>query len=299
MGPVAGTPDAPVDLGYLGIGAAAHRPFRAGNYPDGGLRLARHLGDDPDMLNQRRERLPGLRTRSLSVATLGIAGIGWLAIGLAAGWIVFFTPLLDKAITFNSRSTGAPLLGAGVWAVALTAPTCFVVLGLVRLARAAAHLRGGVGPRRPIHAMAGRLPAGVVSLPTIRLPDGRRIPDVVLGPHGIAFFELLPPPAATRQIGSRWEARFSDGRWRPIENPLDRAARDADGLRRFLAEDDRDFLVKVHPVVTSSAPHVERTDTCAVVALGDVPAWIAALPVQRSLSAARLQHVREALDSLA
>jgi hypothetical protein len=124
------------------------------------------------------------------------------------------------------------------------------------------------------------------------------IPDVVLGPHGIAFFEQLPPPAATRQVGGRWEARFSDGRWRPIENPLERAARDADGLRRFLAEDDRDFVVKVHAVVTSIAPQVERTDTCAVVPLANVAGWIAALPVQRSLSAARLQHVRELLDRL-
>ncbi len=105
-----------------------------------------------------------------------------------------------------------------------------------------------------------------------------------------------PPPA--RHVGGRWEARFSDGRWRPIENPLDRAARDADGLRRFLAEDDRDFVVKVHPVVTASAPQVERTDTCAVVALADVPGWIAALPAQRSLSAARLQHVREVLEHI-
>jgi len=58
-------------------------------------------------------------------------------------------------------------------------------------------------------------------------------------------------------------------------------------------------LVKVHPVVTSSAPQVDRTDTCAVVALGDVPAWIAALPAQRSLSAARLQRVRRLPDGMA
>jgi hypothetical protein len=250
------------------------------------------------MLNQRREHLPGLTMRSLAVTGLLAAGIGWLAIGLVAGWVVFFTPLLERTASLTSRSAAAPLLGAASWAVALTAPACFVVLGITRLARAATHLLGRSGPRRPVHAMARRLPDGVVSLPTIHLPDGRQIPDVVLGPHGIAFFEPLPPPAATRQVGGRWEARFSDGLWRPIENPLDRAARDADSLRRYLAEDDRDFVVKVHPVVTSIAPQVERTDTCAVVPLGAVPGWIAALPVQRSLSAARLQHVRDLLDRL-
>ena len=236
--------------------------------------------------------------RSAAIASLVCAGIGWLAIGGVAGWIVFFTPLLDRAAGLTPRSPAGPLFGAIAWAVALTAPTAFVVLGLARLAGAVAHIRGRTGPRRPVHAMARRLPAGVESLPSLHLPDGRTIPDVVLGPHGIAFFEPLPPPVASRQVGGRWEARFSDGRWRPIENPLDRAARDADGLRQFLAEDDRDFVVKVHAVVTATHPQVERTDTCAVVALADVPGWLAALPAQRSLSPARLQHVREVLASI-
>jgi hypothetical protein len=251
------------------------------------------------MLNQRRERLPGVTMRSVAVAGLLAAGIGWLAIGLVTGWVVFFTPLLERTASLTSRSAAAPLLGAASWAVALTAPACFVALGITRLAGAATRLLGRSGTRRPVHEMARRLPDGVVSLPTIHLPDGRQIPDVVLGPHGIAFFEALPPPAVTRQVGGRWEARFGDGRWRPIENPLDRAARDADGLRRYLAEDDRDFVVRVHPVVTSIAPQVERTDGCAVVPLAAVPGWIAALPVQRSLSAARLQRVRDLLVRLA
>src|SRR5450759_688609 len=181
-------------------------------------------GDDPDMLNQRREHFPGITMRSAAVAGLACAGIGWLAIGLVAGWVVFFTPLLERAASLSSRSPVAPFFGAAAWAIALTAPTCFLVLGIARLAGAVSHLLGRAGPRRPVHAMARRLPAGVESLPSIHLPDGRTIPDVVLGPHGIAFFEPLPPPATSRQVGGRWEARFSDGRWRPIENPLDRAA---------------------------------------------------------------------------
>jgi hypothetical protein len=175
----------------------------------------------------------------------------------------------------------------------------FVVLGAFRLAGAVGHLRGHRGPVRPVHAMAARLPAGVETVPTIRLPDGRRVPDVVLGPHGIAFFEPLPPLAGTRHAGGRWEARFADGTWRPIENPLERAARTAECLRRFLAAGDRDFAVRVHAAVTSGAPHVERTDTCAVVALHEVPGWIAALPAQRSLTPARVAQLRAVLDGLA
>ncbi len=251
------------------------------------------------MLNQRRKRPAGSRAPSLAIARRTMAGVGWLAVGLAAGWLVFATPLVTQTVSLNSRSAVAPLIGAVIWAVALTAPTVFIVIGAIRLAGAVTQLGGRRGPVRPVHAMAAQLPAGVETVPTIRLPDGRQVPDVVLGPHGIAFFEPLPPPAATRHVGGRWEARFADGTWRPIENPLDRAARTADSLRRFLAEGDRDFVVRVHAVVTSSAPQVERTDTCAVVALKDVPGWIAALPAQRSLSPARLRHLRELLEGLA
>ena len=251
------------------------------------------------MSNQRRQQSAGSRDQPLAVAGRTIAGLGWLTAGLAAGWLVFATPILAGTVNLTPRSATAPLFGTAIWAVALTAPTVFIVLGAIRLAGAATHLGARRGPVRPIHAMAARLPAGVKTVPTIRLPDGRRVPDVVLGRHGIAFFEPLPPPAGTRHVGGRWEARFEDGTWRPIENPLDRAARTADSLRRFLAEGDRDFVVRVHAVVTSSDPQVARTDSCAVVALRDVPGWIAALPAQRSLSPDRLTQLRELLEGLA
>lgn len=241
--------------------------------------------------------------RVLVVASRTIAGAGWLAVGLVAGWLVFATPLLVRAVHVSSGSTLAPVLEALAWAAAVTAPTCFILLGAIRLASAAANLRGRTRPFRPVHAMAGRLPAGLLTLPTIRLPDGRQIPDVVLGPHGIVFFELLPRPASSRHVGSHWEARFVDGGWRPIENPLERAARDADGLRRFLEAEDCGFVVRVHAAVTSStsrgAPQVDRSGACSVVPLGDVPGWLAALPAQRSLSASRLQLLREILERLA
>lgn len=241
--------------------------------------------------------------RVLVVASRTVAGAGWLAVGLIAGWLVFATPLLVRAVRVSSGSTLAPILEGLAWAAAVTAPTCFILLGAIRLASAATHLRGRTRPFRPVHAMAGHLPAGMLSLPTILLPDGRAIPDVVLGPHGIAFFELLPRPDSSRHVGSHWEARFVDGGWRPIENPLELAARDADGLRRFLEAEDCGFVVRVHAAVTSStsdvAPQIERSGSCSVVSLGDVPGWLAALPAQRSLSASRLQLLREILERLA
>jgi hypothetical protein len=135
-------------------------------------------------------------------------------------------------------------------------------------------------------------------IPRVRLPDGRRIPDVVVGPHGVAFFEPLPPPAAVRRTGDHWEVRFADRRWRPVENPLQRAARDGERLRRYLDAQERDFVVRVNAAVLGDQHDVRRTEGCAVVALDDVPAWLAALPAQRGLSADRLGHLREMLEAL-
>ena len=241
--------------------------------------------------------------RILVVAGRTVAGAGWVAVGLVAGWLVFATPLLVRAVNLSSGSTLAPILGIVAWVAAVTAPTCFILLGTIRLASAATNLRGRSRPFRPVHAMARRLPAGMFTLPTVHLPDGRAIPDLVLGPHGVAFFEMLPAPASSRHVGSRWEARFVDGAWRPAENPLERAARDGDALRRFLESVDCGFVVRVYPVVTSSARPgafgAELTGACSVVPLADVPGWLASLRAQRSLSATRLERIRLVLEGLA
>ena len=121
----------------------------------------------------------------------------------------------------------------------------------------------------------------------------------MVGPHGVAFFEPLPPLAAVRRMGDRWEVRFSDRRWRPIENPLQRAARDSERLRRHLEAEERDFVVRVTAAVLSGEHAVGRIDGCAVVALDDVPAWIAALPAQRGLTPDRLAHLRGIVEALA
>jgi len=101
-----------------------------------------------------------------------------------------------------------------------------------------------------------------------------------------------------RRTGGRWEVRFTDRSWRPIEHPLQRAARDADRLRRHLEAGERDFVVRVQAAVLGDPHEVDRVEGCAVVPLGDVPAWLAALPAQRGLSPDRLDHLREVLASL-
>jgi hypothetical protein len=115
----------------------------------------------------------------------------------------------------------------------------------------------------------------------------------------VAIFERLPPPEAARRTGDRWEVRFVDRSWRSIENPLHRATRDAERLRRHLAADERDFVVRVQAAVIGDPVQVGRAEGCAVVPIDDVPGWLAALPAQRGLTPDRLDHLVDVLDGLA
>ena len=58
-------------------------------------------------------------------------------------------------------------------------------------------------------------------------------------------------------------------------------------------------MVRVQAAVLGDPAVVGRIEGCAVVALDDVPAWLAALPAQRGLTPDRLAHLREVLAELA
>ena len=133
----------------------------------------------------------------------------------------------------------------------------------------------------------------------LRLPGGRRIHELVLGPFGILVLGDVPPAAVSRHVGSRWEIRGARGRWVPIEAPLDRASRDAERVRGWLATHDRDFLVRVYAAVVTDDPRVDRTPTCAVVKPGDLAGWLEALPVQRGLNAERRESLVALIKSVA
>jgi hypothetical protein len=245
-----------------------------------------------------RARQPGSGLGA--AAAPAVVGAAWLAIAGVAAWLVYATPLLARLAGPESRGSAAPVVGAVAWAVALTAPACFAVLGIVRLAGAVQRARGARGgATSPVARRAALLPPGCAVIPRIRLPDGRRIPDVVVGPHGIAFFEPLPPAAAARRTRERWAVRVTDRTWRALENPVPRATPDGGRLRRHLESHEREFVVRVQAAVLGDEHEVGRSEGCAVVALDDVPAWLAALPAQRGLTPDRLAHLREVLADLA
>lgn len=225
----------------------------------------------------------------------GLAVGGTLFLGaILLGYLIFGTTFLHQFMPSARPAPVEILTGIAAWSFALTAPAGFGLVGAVRLATV---LEQATYRPRPTPAVrwAAHLGDDCVVATRVRLPDGRIVPEVVVGPFGVAVIEELPPAGAARSRGSAWEARTGDGHWVPIENPLERAARDADRIRRWFAEDDRDFVVKVHAAVVAPDTNLARTPACALITEAQIPAWLAALPAQRSLTSDRREQIVERL----
>ena len=237
--------------------------------------------------------------RASFVPLLGSTVFGTLFIigGLALAYLAFATPFLQLALPAGRPDAAQTAIGMGIWAVALVAPAGFVLVGANRLARIVAAARGRVPRRTTTLKGLYSLPDDATVASGLTLPDGRGVSELVIGPFGAAVIRELPPAAITRIQGENWQVRTSRG-WISLESPLDRAARDAERVRRWLTDDD-DFLVKVYAAVVGPAPTVARTPNCAVLAPDQLAAWIAALPAQRSLNPGRLQRILDVVRTAA
>jgi len=228
------------------------------------------------------------------IALGALVGSTLLLGGLLVGWLTFGTPFMSSFMPTGRADTTQMISGALAWSFALIAPASFVIAGLARIV-AVVDSVGMPRPKTPASRLAGALGDEYVVASRLRMPDGRRIPELVLGPFGAAVIAEMPPAGAARRHGTAWEVRMSDGRWMPLENPLERAARDAETVRRWFADDDRDFLVKVYAAVIAPDRSIQRTPACAVITSDQIPAWLASLPAQRSLTAARRERLVELL----
>jgi hypothetical protein len=222
---------------------------------------------------------------SLVVGT--VLGGCLVAAGLGLGFLVLETPLVpgSRSSTLQGGAM-APL----VWALALFAGGAFLVAGTNRLAVITATLRSGRRRRSPVAAALGSLPPDVVVATDVVPTEGRPIPEIVVGPFGVALIHELGRRDVIRQTGTSWERRTRDG-WIPTEHPLDRVERDAERVRHWLAHGDFDFVVRVHAALITADPSMLRSPLCAVITEARIPDWIAALPRQRSLTEARRQQV--------
>jgi hypothetical protein len=230
--------------------------------------------------------------RSLAV------GVLLLVAGLALAWLALGTPLIQRFIP-NGRPSALEMAGGiAVWGIAIVVPAVFLIMGLARLA-SVIEVVAASRPRRVTRQLVKALGPDHLAATDLLLPGGRRLHELVLGPFGMVVVGDMPPASGTRHANGHWEIRDGRGRWIPIESPVQRAARDAERVRGWLATDDRDFLVRVYAVLVTEDMTVERSANCAVVRPADLAPWLEALPVQRGLTTERREHLVQLVRTLA
>ena len=219
-----------------------------------------------------------------------LAGVGLVAAGLVLAFMAIATPLVSRLMPGTGAGSSSVSLAMLVWALAIVAGGSLLVSGADRLAASMAGVRARARRPSAMTRMLATLPDEVVALTGIATRDRRPVPQLVVGPFGVAVVHELPSAETARRAGSSWEIMTTHG-WAPTDNPLDLAARDADRVRYWLSEGDLDFVARVHAALVTSDPSLPRSAGCAVITLEQVPAWIAALPRQRSLSEGRRQRL--------
>jgi hypothetical protein len=230
--------------------------------------------------------------RSLSV------GVLLLLAGAALAWLSLGTQVVSGFMPYGRPSPLQVAGGIVVWGFAIVVPAAFLIMGVARVASVIEAL-AGQRPRKVTPHLASALGPDHIAATDLVLPGGRRLHELVLGPFGIVVLGAVPHSSFSRHVGSRWELRDDRGQWIAIEDPVQRASRDAERVRGWLATDDRDFLVRVYGVVVTEDERVERSPTCAVVTPRELSPWLAALPPQRGLTPARRERLVALIRSIA
>jgi hypothetical protein len=242
--------------------------------------------------------IPNGRSHRMAAARSALTGVLLLLVGGMLAWLCLATPLVNQFMPSGRPTTLQFALGAMAWIFAILVPAAFVLIGFARMA-ATFDALGSLRPASVTPRLAKALGPEHLAATDLVLPGGRRIHELVLGPFGIVVLGDVPPASMSRHVGRRWEVRDGRGRWIPIEEPLQRAERDAERVRGWLMTDERDFLVRVYAAIVSDDPRVERTPACAVVPSAELAAWLEALPVQRGLNQQRREHLVELIRSVA
>jgi hypothetical protein len=218
-----------------------------------------------------------------------LAGACLVAAGLSLAFLVIGTPLVAQLVP-ASRSGSSLSSAMLVSVLAVAAGTALLLAGTNRLALEVASVRQRRASRSAVTRAMGVLSDEIVVAAGVVPPDGRRIPELVIGPFGVAVVHELEGRDRLRQVGQGWEIRTRDG-WVPTEGPLEATARDAERLRHWLANGDLDYVVRVYAALVTADTTIARSPLCAVITEDQIPAWLAALPRQRSFNAGRRSHL--------
>jgi hypothetical protein len=255
------------------------------------------VGQDPDMeiirAHARRRPTP----RALAIARL--IGALYVVTGLCLAYLTLATPFVDVFAAHGRAVSSENAFHALGWLMALALPAICLLLGTHRILDFAELQNPFRARRDPLAGLGSSLGQDYVAVRDLILPGGRAVSTLILGPHGIVVLGRLPSADGARPVDGRWEA-LADGQWVAIENPLERTARDAEAVRRWLASDEHGFVVKVYAAVLAGQDSVARNATTAVVTRGQIPAFLASLPPHRTFSSDRrrqiLDQIRTALD---
>ena len=231
----------------------------------------------------------------LSVVTGLTIGLLLIGVGAALAYLAVASPMSQQ---FTPDLRSGPLrvvVGALGWTLLIAAPVIAGLAGVAWLAGTVERVSTLRGRPNSMAGLSRFLGPEYAAATGVRLPDGRIVSEIIVGPHGIAVFEPLPPKAVTRVVQGRWELRVGKDDWVPLENPLERAVRSADRVRHWIGENDRGFVIRVYAAVISPDDSLARTSKCAVVTRDRVPAYLDSLPVQRGFSPERRARIVEDL----
>jgi hypothetical protein len=231
---------------------------------------------------------PDRHTGGLVWGTL--AGACLVAFGLGLAFLVIGTPLVARLLPGSQAGNGQLTSALLVWAVSLAAGAALLVAGTNRLARTVASVRRRSADRSPVMRALKALPDDIQVAAGFTPRDGWPIPELVIGPFGVAIVRELEGLDRLRHVGHSWEVRTSEG-WVPTEHPFDHVARDAERVRHWLTHGDLDYVVRVYAALVTPDATIPRSPLCAVISDDQIPAWLAALPRQRSFSAGRRNHL--------
>lgn len=218
-----------------------------------------------------------------------LVGAVLAATGLGLALLVTLTPFVGKLVP--SSRPGSPIETAVlIWALSLMAGGALLVSGTNRLASAVASVRSRAVSLSPVVRAMAHLPSDVVVALDVVPREGRPIPELIVGPFGVAVVHAPGSGDTIRNLGAGWEVRTRAG-WATTESPIERVSRDADRIRYWLTNGDLDFVVRVYAALVTPDTSIARSPNCAVITPDQIPAWVEALPRQRSLTAGRRQHL--------
>jgi hypothetical protein len=221
-----------------------------------------------------------------------------VATGFGLAFLTIDTPFVSRLVPLGMAGTSHGTTAMLVWSLTIVAVVALLVSVAKRLVTAITPGRSRPARGSLVMPASRDLPTDAEIVTGVVPRDGRPIPELAVGTFGVALVHALGGLDRIRLVDGAWEARTRHG-WQPTDDPLERLARDADRLRRRLTAGDLDFVVRVHAALVTSNTSIPRSPACAVITAGQIPAWLEALPRQRSISTGRCQsllaRVREAV----